>query len=128
MSRGTRWRIGNGEKVRMWVDKWLPDTPSFKPFIHVCVLEGEKKVCELINRDLNTWKKGLVQACFVPLEANQILSIPFSMRKPEYKIIWHHEKDSEYSVRYAYHFLQQLKMSKSLGPSNTPHNMLWKLI
>lgn len=45
------WKWGEG---LMWVDKWLSNTPSLNPFIPVCVLEGEKKVCELIDRDLNT--------------------------------------------------------------------------
>lgn len=95
MSRGTRWRIVNGEKVRSQVDDWLPDTPGFMPFSHVCVFDREMKLCELIDRDLDTQKKELVHAYFVPSEAHQILSIPISMRQPKDKLIYHHEKDGK---------------------------------
>ncbi|CAN0919889.1 Uncharacterized mitochondrial protein AtMg00310 [Linum grandiflorum] len=27
--QGSRWRIGNGDSVRIWGDKWLPTLPDF---------------------------------------------------------------------------------------------------
>ena len=31
IEQGSRWLIGNGEKVRMWEDRWLPRPYSFRP-------------------------------------------------------------------------------------------------
>ncbi|XP_012849908.1 PREDICTED: uncharacterized protein LOC105969681 [Erythranthe guttata] len=32
LKKGTRWRIGNGENVQIWGDRWLPRGSTFKPF------------------------------------------------------------------------------------------------
>ncbi|XP_058775075.1 uncharacterized protein LOC131649326 [Vicia villosa] len=44
------------------------------------------------------------------------------------KLIWHHEKDSNYSVRSAYHCCMNRKFANLPGPSVNPYQKLWKSI
>ena len=30
VKRGTRWRVGNGERILIWEDKWLPTPTTYK--------------------------------------------------------------------------------------------------
>ena len=51
VQRGIRWLVGNGNKIRVWHDKWIPKPCTYK------VISSEKPnstnalVCELINRE-----------------------------------------------------------------------------
>lgn len=81
--KGMRWRVGDGEKIRVWKDPWLPRPQSR------CVLspggnavhdmEVESLICA-INK---CWKIDLVQQHFLPFEVERILNIPISRRLPE---------------------------------------------
>lgn len=53
---------------------------------------------------------------------------PLSLRHPEDKRICNFKRDREFSVRFAYHLLQQTKSAKRPGPSCTLYKKLWKLI
>ncbi|MCI39198.1 F-box protein, partial [Trifolium medium] len=100
---GSRWRIGNGNKVGIWKDGWIPnnnDSLVHGPRVH---LEENALVSELIDTNSKKWRKYVVLSCFHPHEAKKILSLPLSHRLPHDKIIWCCEKNGEYSVRSAYH-------------------------
>ncbi|XP_058776202.1 uncharacterized protein LOC131650515 [Vicia villosa] len=124
--KGSRWRIGDGERVRIWQDRWIPDVAGFKLLETVRLLDKEAKFKELIDKDLGCWKKDLISSIADPLEAGQIESIPLSLRRTEDKLIWHSERNGEYSVRSAYHLCTQYKQAKSPGPSNISSQQLWK--
>ncbi|CAJ2652835.1 unnamed protein product [Trifolium pratense] len=96
---GSRWRIGNGEKVKICKDKWLPNQVGFKVWSRCDELEEDALVSTLIDPDTKQWKRDLVSHIFFPHEAKQILSLPISPRLPSDKIIWHFERNGEYSVR-----------------------------
>ena len=50
LDRGLRWSIGNGQKVRIWADRWLPTPHSFKVISpKPQVFEGEM-VDSLLNQ------------------------------------------------------------------------------
>jgi len=128
VSKGLRWRISNGESVKIWGDNWLPNQSGFKLHSPVRILVPEAKVEELIDRDLRQWRRDLIFTCFNTSEATQIVSIPLSVRLSADKINWHSEKDGEYSVRSAYHVLGCEKSMKKPGPSTRSHCNLWKEI
>ena len=52
LEEGLYWRIGNGEKTRIWGAKWVPLPSSFT--IHSPLPNGceEMRVCDLIDKDL----------------------------------------------------------------------------
>jgi ribonuclease HI len=125
---GSRWRIGNGEKVKIFKDKWLPNQVGFKVWSRCDELNEDVLVSTLIDPDTKQWKRDLLSHLFYPHEAKQILSIPISQRLPSDKIIWHFERDGEYSVRSAHHLLKQHNSRNVAGTSGQQSDKLWSEI
>jgi hypothetical protein len=125
---GARWRIGNGNKVRIWKDGWIPNnSDSFVKGPRV-QLDENALVSELIDTNSKMWRREAVRSWFNPHEAKKILSIPLSHRLPEDKIIWGWEKNGEFSVRSAYHLLADKKNCNQPGPSSIYQESLWAKI
>ncbi|PNX65765.1 hypothetical protein L195_g062761, partial [Trifolium pratense] len=80
MEKGARWRIGNGLKVKIWEDSWLPRQVDFKVRSPNQGLVDASLVSDLIDPDTKQWDKELVSTIFNQFEAKQILSIPISQR------------------------------------------------
>lgn len=91
IKKGVRWRIDDGQKVRIWDDGWLPNQSGFKPWTGRDKLRIDARVSELIAAP-GSWNCSLIHATFTPHEANQILNIPLSHRQHQNKLIWHHTK------------------------------------
>lgn len=125
---GARWSIGNGTNVRVWKDNWLPKQTNFKVWSPVSSLGENAMVCELIDADTKSWDRMKVLDNFVNQEAQQILDIPLSWRLPDDKLMWHWEKDGQYSVRSAYHNLKSLNDQNNPESSVTSDQGLWKAI
>jgi hypothetical protein len=70
----------------------------------VCILEGDAKVSELLDRDTNWWNYPLVHEVFSAKEVEMICSLPMCPSKGEDRLIWKHNKTSEYTVCSGYHF------------------------
>ncbi|CAI8597265.1 unnamed protein product [Vicia faba] len=97
--KGSRWRIGNGENVLICKDRWIFENAGFRVTGRVHGLDEDSLVNSLIDKDLGQWKRDLIFSTFEAEEAKLIVSIPLSRQNPEDKIIWHWEKNDEYSVR-----------------------------
>ena len=78
VKQGAYWRIGDGTKVQIRDDKWLPDM-STKHIISLQKnLPMNAKVRALIDEDGPRWIKERVTQEFFPHEAQQILGISLS--------------------------------------------------
>ena len=55
---GIRWSIGNGDKVRIWNDKWIPNPETYKIITPINPLMYNEKV---------VWKSELVSSIFLPM-------------------------------------------------------------
>ena len=62
---GTRWNIGNGAKVQIWKDKWMP----------------------CIDQELHAWKADAIHHTFLPHEAQVILGILLSSLPTEDRLV-----------------------------------------
>lgn len=82
-----RWRIGNGEKVRIDEDNWVPIISGFKPFTTSNSLAPNAKVSNLIDRDLGWWNEEALRMNFASSEVVHIASISLSMRLPKDRLI-----------------------------------------
>lgn len=74
--RGYRWRIGNGNDIRVQSDPWLRDENNFRVQTH---LDDEiKDICvtDLMVPGLKEWYVELVQDMFTKLDSNAILNSP----------------------------------------------------
>ena len=75
---GSRWLVGNGRKVNIWHDRWLPSPDSFKVISPQRHNTDVEKVAQLIDSEAGTWKAKFIREVFLPHEAEIILSIPLS--------------------------------------------------
>ena len=59
--KGSRWRIGNGAKVRIWGDRWLPLSSTFK-VVTPCPSGGDESlVASLIDHQKGEWNLEALQ-------------------------------------------------------------------
>ena len=99
---GLQWRLGNGESIRIWGDKWLPKPSTFMVSSPRLFMPQDMKVGELIDKAEASWKTGVVDALFLPHEAEIIKAIPISSNLPEDKLIWAWSSNGAFSVKNAY--------------------------
>ena len=128
MELGSRWLIGDGQKVKIWKDNWLLEQGKFKVWSPVKNLPQDAPVSELIDRDTKNWNRTKVFNTFNLYEANQIINIPISWRLPEDKRIWHWERNGNYSVRSAYHAIQDENNRENPEASSMSDQRLWRAV
>jgi len=99
---GLKWRIDNGDSVRVWGDKWLPTPSTYKVSSPRLFLHPDTRVGELINKEEACWNSEVVDNLFLPHEAEVIKGIPISTRLPDDKQIWAFDPKGLFSVKSAY--------------------------
>jgi hypothetical protein len=102
VKEGLFWKIGNGEKTRIWGDKWVPRQTTFSIQTGPKSLNPDAKVIELIDRDMNAWNKALLEILFSPEEVNAILKVPINSTRED-ALIWKETANGVFSVKNAYH-------------------------
>jgi hypothetical protein len=132
INKGMIWRVGSGERIRIWEDNWLPIQE------HKCIVSPRPPhsslthVSHLIEEHSNTWKEGIIKSSFIPYEAEAILDIPLSSMHPNDTTVWSGTKNGAYSVRSGYHVLLSDGSRDSLGSSEISFetqvwNAIWSL-
>ena len=130
---GIKWRVGNGNSIRIWGDKWLPTIPTHKVASPRLFLHPDTLVGEIIDHENFWWKTEALAALFLPYEVDIIQSIPLSSRFPEDKIVWAETSNGKFSVRSAYAVATRLSFdlnsgtSSDMGPSRQFWKRLWAL-
>lgn len=106
-------------KIRIWKDKWLPTSSTFKIQSPVSILDvTDAKVQELLAEDGKVWNSNLILETFWTNEAITILSIPISQRRGEDKLIWGLTNKDTFTIRSAYFAAMQLNKANLGEPSN----------
>lgn len=113
LERGAVWRVGSGENVRIWKDKLLPITSTFKVMTPCNGFHEEAKVSVLIDAHSRRWNNTIVDSVFWEHEAAVIKAIPLSDSNCSDKLIWGPSKKGIFSVRSAYHLDFQDKLNRN---------------
>jgi ribonuclease HI len=128
LKKGIVWRIGNGKKVRIWRDNWVPrgDIKITNNVNNSMV----SKVEHLINQDDHSWNEGKVRHIFSTYDAEEILKIRLPNYEAEDFISWIPERHGLFTVRSAYNLALDLR---NTTPPNSSRNTngdrpLWKTI
>ncbi|KAH6797549.1 hypothetical protein C2S52_022103 [Perilla frutescens var. hirtella] len=111
---GTSWRVGNGQQIQPWNDAWIGLVHPTKPMDDRGNDGQVTLVSDLMNNDAPSWKTDLVITLFCRKDADEILSIPLSDRRPSDRRIWKPSKNGKFSIKTAYHLA--VKTSSHLPP------------
>ncbi|XP_042983302.1 uncharacterized protein LOC122312704 [Carya illinoinensis] len=92
-------------------------------------LEENARVSCLIDRNSSTWNTTLVRAVFEEEEANLICRTPLSMTNVPDKMVWRCTRNGEFSVRSAYHLMNEMvDMVRGQTSATTQNWTLWASI
>ncbi|BFG37837.1 hypothetical protein CerSpe_241110 [Prunus speciosa] len=130
ITRGSRWRVGNGSDIKVWGDRWLPRPTSFEVVTPPVVGLEELKVNSLIcEAGQPQWIMPLLTSLFLPLDVDEILRVPLSLRSPPDCLIWHFDRKGKFSVKSAYRVALTLSTDPD-PPSSSISGMaqLWKWV
>lgn len=100
--KGPRWRVNNGESIRVWGEKWLPTSSTYTAISPRLFLQADTRVSELIEESTASWKTSIVDALFLSHEAQTIKSIPLSSRLPADRLVWTETLNGLFSVSSCY--------------------------
>ena len=101
---------GNGRSIRIWGDKWLPSSTTYKAASPRQFLHQDTRVSELIDQNAASWKAQVLDALFLPYEAEVIKGIPLSSRLPADKLIWAETPNGKFNVKSAYGVAMRLSV------------------
>jgi len=116
--KGLRWRVGNGERIHIWQDNWLPSPTTYKVSSPVNLLPSDAKVSLLINAEKGEWEAGLVQQIFFAHDAETILSILLINRLPPDKVIWAVNRNGRFTFRSVYKLAMEEVWKERNGDSS----------
>ncbi|KAL5808022.1 hypothetical protein ACOSQ3_028713 [Xanthoceras sorbifolium] len=122
LRKGLRWRVGNGKDIRVFQDPWIPRVSTFRPSSSAPV--EDLKVASLISPSFHSWDLAKLDQVFVAADRDSILEIPLSLGDCADSLIWHFDKNGEYSVKSGYRVAAQEKLSLS-GSSSSPDSKWW---
>lgn len=124
---GSKWRLGDGKRVRIRGDKWLSDSQVSQVVSPQKNFPNNTKVYALIDEERGKWLEDKVREEFLPHEAEAIISIPLSNLGTKDKLIWSATSNGCYSTKSAYHLLSMGVVVSEPGPSiPNAHNQFWR--
>jgi hypothetical protein len=100
--KGCIWRVGDGAKINIWNDCWIPNSFSRK----VVTARGNQvltKVIELIDPITGEWDEQLIRDNFWRIDAECILHMPLHHHVTEDYAAWHLTRSGIFSVISAYY-------------------------
>ena len=129
IKRGAIWRIGSGEKINIWQQRWLPR--KHLPRQPMCRLENFENcmVDLLIDPNTRTWNKGLIDGLFVEEDAELIEKIPLSRAATKDTLYWPYFTSGHYTCMSNYMFLKQKSEMEASQQAPPIHDkQVWKKI
>jgi len=123
------WRIGSGENVNIWSDKWLPTPTTYAIQSSRHTFSEYAKVVELIDPDTKGWNVPLLKNIFWMEEAMLISQIPLSRYRQPDVLYWRGTTTSNFTVKSAYHLEKEHIERHKVGVSTCYEpSDFWKLL
>lgn len=126
---GTAWKIGNGDRVKCYKDRWIGVTNPTCPKEKIGRDTSLTKVADFIDWDLGGWNVQKIRECFTEEDVKEILKIPLMRNGDQDESFWRGTKQGKYSVKSAYKIAIELfsKCGRNLASSSNKDN-IWKKI
>lgn len=100
LKKGLVWRIGNGQNVRIWRDRWIVREPTGG----LVTQKGRCRfrwVSDLLDHN-GAWDQSKLRLFFLPIDIFEILKIRPSPRLGEDFLAWAPKRSGVFSVKSAY--------------------------
>lgn len=91
---GVKWRIGRGENVCIWHDRWLMGPKEYK-IEETPIRSDMQSVSKLINQANRTWDVPTITSVFACQDAQHILCVPLLANAEQDMIVWLGEQIGE---------------------------------
>jgi hypothetical protein len=132
VKQGSRWSIGNGRKINVLTDRWIPDiTPG--SFHTLAPVPDGATVDFLLEGGHGSWNADVVRAIFEEDVADRILQIAVSQRGGEDFLSWPHTKFADYTVASAYNlarsdkfFIERSRRGSGANSGTEADSVFWK--
>lgn len=127
ITKGSCWRIGNGAKVKIWRENWIPSHNNYKVLSPDLGLPNLKYVKDLINSDDSSRNMEKLNQHFLPIDTIQIEQIPLINTNNTDEPMWMFESNGIYTVSSGYQAIQSWKHNSTTSPSTSSKDTtLWK--
>ena len=113
------WRVGNGTKINIYNDRWLPGGASAYVVSPKIEEASNYVVANLLEPGGGGWNDQRVDGIFLPFEAQRIKSIPLCVMDQEDCILWPRCRLSSYSVKTGYQPLCENELNSLPSSSNS---------
>nr|POE56995.1 hypothetical protein CFP56_45526 [Quercus suber] len=116
---GAKWRIGDGQSIRVFKDNWILDASGGRVISTTWARDADIKVAELIDSGSGCWKSREIDECLVPFDAQRIKAIPLCITPQLDLFYWALEKNGAYSVKSGYRALcEEARNEEASGSSS----------
>ena len=128
VQKGLCWRVGNGRKIQVWEDNWVPSFSTHKVISLRGMFPLDCKVCDFIDVEKRCWDLNLLNRNFLPFKAEFIVRIPLSVRLPDDRQVWAETSNGFFSVKSAYKVALELETNRKISSCSDGSNLhrFWK--
>lgn len=104
INKGRCFLISTGDKVRTWIDPWIPGLPSFRPSSHPnnLLVDRRSRVSHFINSSVRTWNRSLLDQTFDCSSVEKILQIHLPPSSSSNRAIWKPDPKGSFSIKSAH--------------------------
>ncbi|XP_042983262.1 uncharacterized protein LOC122312666 [Carya illinoinensis] len=129
LKEGCIWRIGDGQKVNLWHDKWLPGHQNLASEHGVVETHREDVVASVFQVDNLGWDIQKLRTLFNPSLVCEIMKIMVFSSGTADKLIWNFERNGMFSVKSCYRLIMDLSRLEISESSNIrSQQKLWKAL
>lgn len=123
LEMGVRWKVCNGNSIKMWKDAWLRVNGIGKLITPIRVLNREATVVSLLDNERHLWRRDIISEVLFPIDKDRILNVPICTTGEDDVRVWVASKDGSFRVRDMY----ALALSNSSsGECSTGSDPIWK--
>ena len=123
--QGSIWRIGDGQKVDVWKDRWIKKPPDFKVRCSDVIQPTSMKVEKLFYRGKREWNRGMIREVMNEEDASLVEKIPLSKKGFSDKLIWRESINGVFSVKSAYFEARRILQKNNVDRSNREELWRW---
>ncbi|XP_038716200.1 uncharacterized protein LOC120009617 [Tripterygium wilfordii] len=107
LEKGLTWRVGNGQDISIWFDKWIPRPWNFGPITQINPCLGHLGVHHLIDFRKGCWDEHFMRQILLPVDVKAILEIPLGDVRARDSRRRYFEPKGIYTVKSGYRVLEE---------------------